>query len=131
MIEIPASHRDIVANGQVVTLATVGADGYPQVSGVWYLLDDDGIVRMSLNDRRQKTKNLRATPRATLFFLDLANPYHTVEIRADVEIASDADYAFADRVSAKYGGSDLRTMDRPGEQRVVASFNPVKVNTFG
>jgi len=32
---------------------------------------------------------------------------------------------------AKYGGADIRTMDQPGETRVVVTFVPVKVNTFG
>jgi PPOX class probable F420-dependent enzyme len=128
--EIPASHRDIVANGQVVTLATIGPDGVPQVSALWYLLDTDGIVRVSLNTSRQKTKNLRARPDGTLLFMDPANPYRTVEMRARAEIAPDPEYAFADRVGAKYG-ANLREMDQPGEQRVVISFIPVKINTFG
>jgi hypothetical protein len=42
----------------------------------------------------------------------------------------DPDYAFADRVGAKYG-ANLRENDRPGETRVVIRFIPVKTNTFG
>jgi PPOX class probable F420-dependent enzyme len=130
MPDIPASHRDLVANGQVVTLATIGPDGWPQVTALWYLLDDDGTVRVSLNSTRQKTKNLQARPHGTLFFVDPANPYRTLEIRARAEIAPDPDYAFADRLGAKYG-ANLRERDRAGGHRVVISFIPVKVNTYG
>jgi hypothetical protein len=70
-------------------------------------------------------------PESTLFFMDPANPYRTLEIRTRAEIEPDPDYVFADRIGAKYGGADVRTMDQPGETRVVVTFVPVKVNTFG
>ena len=47
------------------------------------------------------------------------------------EIMPDADYAFAKKLGAKYGGADLSTNDRPGETRVVISLQPIKVNTWG
>jgi PPOX class probable F420-dependent enzyme len=131
MAEIPVSHRDLLETNQAVILATNGADGFPQVSAVWFLVDDDDTVKLSLNTARQKTKNLLRHPDATLFFFDPANPYRTVEIRARAAIEPDPDYAFAERVGAKYGGADLRENDRPGESRVVVSFAPTKVNTFG
>lgn len=131
MPEIPASHRDLLETNQAVVLATAGVDGFPQVTAVWFLVENDGTVKLSLNTARQKTKNLLRHPEATLFFFDPANPYRTLEIRARAEIAPDPDYAFAEQVGAKYGGADLRSNDRPGESRVVATFTPIKVNTFG
>ncbi len=129
MNTFPESHRDLLAS-DVAVLATVGRDGYPQLTAVWFLLDEDGLVKLSLNTARQKVKNLRRRPEATLFFFDPVNPYRTLEIRARAEVEPDPDYAFADRLGAKYG-ADLRTMDRPGEERVAVSFVPVKVNTYG
>ena len=130
MVFIPDSHRDLIAANQTVTLATRGADGFPQVTALWFLADEAGNIKVSLNETRQKTKNMAREPEATLFFDDPANPYRTLEIRADCQIAPDPDYAFADQVGAKYG-ANLRQMDQPGESRVVVSFVPVKVNTFG
>jgi PPOX class probable F420-dependent enzyme len=126
---IPASHRDLLERCPIVTLATLGPDGFPQVSALWFLVDD-GVIVASLNTSRQKVKNLERDPRATLFFIDPDNPYRTLEIRARAEITPDPDYAFADRVGAKYG-ANLRENDRPGETRVVIRFIPVKTNTFG
>ena len=122
---IPASHRDLL-DGQFATLATVGADGRPQLSEVWFLADGDS-VRLSLNTARQKTRNLMASPAATVFLLDLANPYRYLEIRGDALIEPDDDYAFADRAGAKYG-SNLREHDQPGQGRVVVTIRPVRVN---
>jgi hypothetical protein len=63
----------------------------------------------------------------SLFILDLANPYRFLEIRGRARIEPDDDYAFADKVRAKYGGVDLRANDRPGESRVVVTIEPVNV----
>jgi PPOX class probable F420-dependent enzyme len=112
----------------VAVLATVGRDGYPQVTAVWFLLDDDGDLKLSLNTARQKTKNLQRHPECTLFLLDRANPYRALEIRARAHVSPDDDYAFAGKVGRKYGNADLRAMDRPGERRIVVTLRPTRVN---
>jgi len=131
MPDMPASHRDLLERSEIVTLATIGPDGFPQVTAVWFLAEDDGTVKLSLNTARQKTRNLQHHPDATLFFVDPANPYRTLEIRAQANVSPDPDYAFADQVGAKYGGVNLKENDRPGESRVVVTFTPVTINTFG
>jgi PPOX class probable F420-dependent enzyme len=125
MPAIPESHRDLL-DGQYATLATVGPDGRPQLSEVWFLADGDS-VSLSLSTARQKTKNLLANPAANLFLLDLAVPYRYLEIRGDAEISADDDYVFADRVGAKYH-ADLRVHDAPGQSRVRVTIRPVRVN---
>ena len=127
MLEIPASHRDLL-DGQFATFGTVGSDGRPQLSEVWFLADGD-TIGISLNTVRQKTRNLMARPGVSLFLLDLANPYRYVEIRGDAEISPDDDYSFADRVGAKYG-ANLRDHDQPGQARVVVTIRPVRVNAI-
>jgi PPOX class probable F420-dependent enzyme len=126
---VPESHRDLLTT-DVAMLATNGTDGRPQVTALWFLLDDDGLVKLSLNTSRQKTKNLAQSPECTFFVLDRANPFRTLEIRATAKITPDDDYVFADRLGAKYGGANLRQMDRPGETRVVVTLRPTKVNIW-
>jgi PPOX class probable F420-dependent enzyme len=125
MPEIPASHRDLL-DGEFATLATIGPDGRPQVSEVWFLAEGD-TVAVSLNTTRQKTRNLRANPAASLFLLDLAVPYRYLEIRGDAEITPDDDYSFADRLGAKYQ-ADLRSRDQPGQSRVKVTIRPTRIN---
>ena len=123
---VPESHRDLL-DSRFATLATVGPDGRPQVSEVWFLAEDDA-VRVSLNVTRQKTKNLVANPAISVLLLDLANPLRYLELRGDADITPDDDYSFADRLAAKYGeGVDLRQMDAPGQTRVVVTVKPVRV----
>jgi hypothetical protein len=124
-LTVPDSHRDLL-EGQVLTLATVGEDGYPQVSEVWFLVED-GQVALSLNTRRQKVKNLQTEPNCTVLLLDLQNPYRYLEIRGTAVVEPDDDRVFAERVGAKYD-SDLREHDAPGDRRVVVRIVPVRVN---
>ena len=123
--DIPESHRDLL-DGQFATLATIGPDGRPQLSEVWFLAEG-ATVSLSLNASRQKTKNLNRNPACSLFLLDLANPYRYLELRGDAEISPDPDYALAARLGAKYQ-SDVREHDQPGDTRVVVTIRPVRVN---
>jgi PPOX class probable F420-dependent enzyme len=122
---IPATHRDLLG-ADVAVLATIGADGRPQLSAVWFLIDGDQL-RVSLNTSRQKVKNLRANPAVNLFILDRARPTRYLEIRGDAEVTDDPDYAFATRVGAKYG-ADLRAYDGSNPQRVVVTVRPSRIN---
>lgn len=127
--EIPESHKDLLS-AQVGVLGTVGASGRPQLSATWFLAEGE-TVQISLNTTRQKVKNLQANPKVSFMIIDPANPYKYVELRGDAEIASDADYAFATKLGAKYGGADLRERDKPGESRVVVTIKPARIVTWG
>ena len=128
MTTIPDSHRDLL-NAQVAVLGTIGASGRPQLSGVWFLTEDDAI-KFSLNTTRQKVKNLQADPKASVLIFDEKSPYRYLEVRGDAEITPDPDYAFADKIGAKYG-ADLRERDQPGDTRVVITIRPARVVAWG
>lgn len=129
MANIPASHRDLLQS-DVAVLATIGPDGFPQVTALWFLVDEEGTVKLSLNTSRQKVKNLQRHPECALFLLDRANPYRSLEIRARAELQPDPEYAFADQLGRKYN-ADLRKNDRPGQGRMVVTLHLVKYNTYG
>ena len=125
MDAIPDTHRDLL-DAEVAALSTIGDDGFPQVTMVWFLLDD-GKLKLSLNTTRHKAKNLRKRPECALLILDLDNPYRYLEIRARAHVDPDDEYEFADVFGRKYGGADLRTRDQPGESRVVVTLETVGV----
>jgi PPOX class probable F420-dependent enzyme len=126
MATFPESHSDLL-DAQVGTLATIDDDGYPQLSEVWFLLDD-GELKLSLNTSRHKTKNLSSRPQCSLLIVDLQNPYRYLEVRGRANLEPDDDYTFARKVGAKYGGADLKEHDQPGETRVVVTLEPTKVH---
>ena len=90
MPAISPSHRDLLETPHTVAFATVGADGQPQVTAIWAMLDGD-VVRTSPPKGRQKYKNLLAHPQVTLFAIDPQNPFRTLEVRATAEITDDPD----------------------------------------
>ena len=125
MTNFPDSHRDLL-DGQVATLATIGGNGLPQLTEVWFL-HEDGELKLSLNDSRLKTRNLQKRPQCSLLLLDLTNPYRYLEVRGNAKIEPDGDYSFARKFGAKYGGADLSEHDKPGESRVVVTIEPANV----
>jgi PPOX class probable F420-dependent enzyme len=125
---IPDEFRDLL-DVEVAMLATNGHDGAPQVTAIWFLHDkSDDQIRLSLNDTRQKVKNLRKNPNATLFILDPANPYRSLEIRGHVELTPDPEFAFVEEVGAKYG-QDPHQYDQPGDTRSIVILHPTQVKT--
>jgi PPOX class probable F420-dependent enzyme len=125
MTTFPVSHRDLL-EGQVASLATIGRDGFPQLTEVWFLLDDDGELKLSLNTSRIKTRNLQERSQCSLLLLDLQNPYRYLEVRGNARIEPDDDYVFARKVGAKYD-ADLKVHDGPGDRRVTVKLQPVNV----
>jgi PPOX class probable F420-dependent enzyme len=126
---IPASHLALLETPGVAAFTTIGADGYPQTTAIWYLLDGD-VVRTSLHKSRQKLRNALAHPKATLFLIDPANPYHTLEIRGDVEVEEAEDTSFIARLVGRYGQT-LETFAAPTDNRVVLTLIPRHVVTNG
>lgn len=125
MTTFPESHRDLL-DADVATLATIGGNGLPQQTEVWFL-HEDGELTISLNDSRLKTKNLVKRPQCSLFILDLMVPQRYLEVRGNARVEPDEDYAFAKRVGAKYGGADLSAHDRPTDKRVKVTIDAQNV----
>ncbi len=124
---IPEAFRDLL-DAEVAILSTNGHDGTPQVTAVWFLHDKSSDeIKLSFNDNRQKVKNLRRDHHATLFILDPANSYRSLEIRGHVELKDDTDFSFVKEVGAKYG-QDVQQYDQPGETRSIVTLHPSKVH---
>jgi PPOX class probable F420-dependent enzyme len=92
------------------TLATIGADGQPQLSQVWVGRDgDDAIVSITTN--RQKYRNLARDPRATLIVSPPDAPYTYAEIRGNVVLENEGSMATIDAFAKKYMGADRYPLD--------------------
>jgi PPOX class probable F420-dependent enzyme len=128
MTTFPETHRDLL-DAPVATLATIGRDGLPQLTEIWFL-HDEGELKTSLNTSRLKTRNLQRRPECGLLILDLANPYRYLSVRGRAHIQPDDDYVFADKLGAKYD-ADVRDRDQPGESRVVVTIVPSNVYAWG
>ncbi len=130
MPELTDAQREVIGSTPVVVLSTIGPTGTPQATAVWFVLDDDGLVKLSLSESRQKVKNLKRNPAASLLFVNPQNPFQTVEIRGTAAIEPDDAGTVIDKVNAKYN-ANVRDFDQPGEQRYAVTIQPEKVLTFG
>src|SRR3970040_759491 len=80
---IPDSHADLFGKKAFGSLATLNADGTPQVTPVW--VDREGGFIMFNSARGQrKDKNVRRDPRVAISIADPENPYRYLEIRGRV-----------------------------------------------
>lgn len=129
MTAIPESHHDLAESPLVASLSTIGADGTPQVTAIWYVLDGD-TVKTSLVTTRQKYKNVVARPQATLFIIDPQNPFRTLEIRSTVEVDDDPNLELFGRVARHYG-EDPDTFPAEREGRVAVTLRPTRVVAQG
>jgi PPOX class probable F420-dependent enzyme len=96
---------------------------------IWVVLDGGDVVT-SLTETRQKLKNLRARPQATVFVIDPNNPFRTLEVRGDVTIEPDPDLVTLVRVLGAYG-TELESFQGPLEDRVTVALRPTRVVALG
>ncbi len=128
---IPDSHHDLVT-AATVALSTINDDGSIQTTAVWVLLDDDGVLRTSLARNRKKYENLLARPIATVFSISSTDPFHTLEIRAEVDLVEDdAERTFLAKLAGSYGRTLESMAEQAREDRFVVSFHPTRVRAQG
>jgi PPOX class probable F420-dependent enzyme len=132
MSAIPEAFNDLLTKKKAfANLATVNADGTPQVTPVWF--DWDGSrLRINTAKGRVKDKNLRRTPTVALTIMDPDNPYRYVQVKGRVaNVTESGADAHIDALSKKYTGQDRYAKRTPGEVRVIFTITPDRVQTMG
>ena len=132
MASIPDSYLDLLQQKQAfANLATIMADGSPQVTPVWF--DYTGrIIRVNTAKGRVKSRTLRPGAFIALAIMDPENPYRYVQIRGRVARAVEegAD-AHIDSLAKKYLGKDTYPFRQPGEVRVMYEIEPTSASGMG
>jgi len=128
---VPESHHDLLDATWAAAFVTLDSDGRPQTTALWYYADrEDGLLKISLSDARQKFRNISANPEVDFFVVSPEQQFHTLEVRGTVTIEPDEGRALADKVGQKYG-ADLKEFDGPGETRYAITITPRRVVTNG
>jgi len=86
-------------------LATINQDSTPQLTTMWYLLEDDGTILMNTKVGRLKERNLRRDPRISICIED---DYNFLTINGTVQLIDDPERTQHDiyRLSARYHGEE-------------------------
>ena len=135
MSVIPANYFDLLQATTVAHVATIGPQGEPQVSPVWFVWDGTAL-RFSMNKIRQKHRNLIREPRIALSIVDPTNMYRAIEIRGKVRIENDANSHFVNSVVTKkylgleYDDEHPNPNLEPGEERIIIVVEPERALTF-
>ena len=128
MASIPQSHADLFDKKSFANLATVNADGSPQVTPVWWNSDGTNIL-INTAKGRVKAKNLERNPSVALAIADPDNPYRYVGIQGRVvEITEQGADDHINALSKKYIDKDIYPFRQPGEVRLIVKIKPEKVH---
>lgn len=113
---VPELFHDILESTTLGHLATVDAQGRPQVNPVWFIWDGEQVL-LSIRPETRKYANLRRDSHLAISFLDPTNPLRYVEIRGEV-VAWELyeDLTWVNQLAHKYTGADY-TRGFVGEQR--------------
>jgi PPOX class probable F420-dependent enzyme len=130
-VTIPEKFRDLFTRQAFAHLATLMADGTPQVTPVWF--DFDGTyIRINTAKGRVKDKNMRRNPKVALAIMDPHNPYRYLSVRGEIqEITEDGADAHIDALAKKYLGKDKYPFRQPGEVRVLYKIRPERISSYG
>lgn len=132
MTAIPDNFIDLLQQKKAFAgLATIMADGSPQVTPVWFDYKG-GVIRVNTAKGRVKSRTLRPGASVALAIMDPDNPYRYVQIRGKVRNATEqgAD-AHIDSLAMKYLGKETYPFRQPGEVRVMYEIEPSAVSGMG
>jgi PPOX class probable F420-dependent enzyme len=129
--KIPETYKDLLQKKAFANLATLMADGRPQVTPVWFDLDGSHI-RINSAKGRVKDKNMRRNKNVALSITDPDNPYRHLDVQGEVvEITEQGADAHIDALAKKYLGKDQYPYRQPGEVRVIYKIRPDRVTQMG
>ena len=128
---IPETFKDLFTKVAFAQLATLMADGSPQVTPVW--CDFDGTdIRVNSAKGRVKDRNMRRDKRVALSITDPDNPYRHLDVQGEIaEITEQGADAHVDGLAKKYLGKDKYPFRAPGEVRVLYKIRVIKASTMG
>jgi PPOX class probable F420-dependent enzyme len=117
---------DLCRTKSMAFVATVAADGKPQVTPVWVdVLDGKPAFNTAVG--RAKERHLRNDPRISLAITDPENPYSYIEIQGTATLTEDGADDFIDALAKKYINEDTYPWRSPTETRITVLIEPEKI----
>ncbi|HSL31425.1 MAG TPA: TIGR03618 family F420-dependent PPOX class oxidoreductase [Anaerolineales bacterium] len=120
----PAEFRDLFQDETkaLLYLATLMADGSPQLTPVWFSADEEHIL-VNTNEGRTKDRNMRARPRVAMVIQDPDNQDRYLGMRGDViGYTREGADEHINRLSLKYYNKPWTY--REGQRRVIFRIKP-------
>jgi PPOX class probable F420-dependent enzyme len=132
MVEIPASHVDLLTRPICGVLTTMAPDGQPESSLVW--VDFDGeYASVNTKLERRKGRNLVANPKLSLLVVDPENTSRFIQVRGDAELVTTGAVEHLDALTRAYTsaqsyyGHIYPAEQAARETRVIVRIHPRRV----
>ncbi len=128
--ELTEKARAFLREKRFAVLATINKVGTPQLTTMWYLLENDGTIMMNTRVGRSKERNMRRDPRISVCFEE---GYRYVAITGRVEMIDDPQVSQRDifRLSTRYHGEEIAKKQMETqfskEQRVTLRLKPERI----
>jgi 2-phospho-L-lactate guanylyltransferase len=119
----------------LMRLGTIGRDGYPHVTPVWYLVED-GVFYITTAGNRVKARNMLANPRVGFAIDDDARPYRGVSAWGEARLVAQGEAArdLTRRIAARYVPAerlDAMVDTLMHDLRVVFAVQPARLVRMG
>lgn len=125
---IPTKYQDLIRNDSqaFLYLATLMADGSPQVTPVWFSADDEHIL-INTAEGRLKDKNMKTRAKVAMTIQDPKERYRYIGIRGEVVGITEegADEHIAE-LSLRYDNKPWKL--REGQKRIIYKIKPTHVH---
>ena len=125
---VPESHRDLLTDKAraFAYLATLMSDGSPQLTPVWFDVEDDHIL-INTAKGRIKDKNMRVRHQVAVLIADPQDPfYRYIQIRGRiVEVTEEGGLEHINKLSLRYDEKPWKPVE--GQTRVIFKILPEKV----
>lgn len=125
-VQLSKKAKELIERPVIANVATVDAEGGPQVTPVWIDLDGDDLL-FNTAKGRVKAVNLTKNAKVAVSIVDPDDPYNVVVVRGTVEPTEEGADAHIDSLAKKYLGVDSYPMRREGEVRVKYRVHADKV----
>ncbi len=118
MAQLSEAYREFLRKPFVASVATVSAEGEPQLSVVWIDVDGDDIL-FNTAEGRAKARNLHRNPAVAVLVVDPEDSYSVLSVRGRItEMAHEGADEHVDALAKKYTGADTFAGHSPAQQRV-------------
>ena len=128
---VPEEFKDLLEDESraLAFLATIMEDGSPQVTPVWFDMED-GLIRVNTARGRVKDRNMSVRPAVALSIINLSEPYRYIQVRGVVQDSSETGAReHIDRLAGKYLGTETYE-SYAGETRVIYRIKANSVQTM-
>jgi PPOX class probable F420-dependent enzyme len=131
MAKLSEKQAELLRGKNWGTVTTLRKDGSPHSTPVWIDTDGENVL-FNTSVGRAKERHLRRDPRVSVVVLPAADQQSGyVSVTGTAEISEEGAVDHINKLAKKYVGLDEYPWLQPGEQRVIVTIKPEKIDTMG